>query len=277
KELVAHFWAKTQENKNVFPDTMTPIEKIKTAFRLGGKGVATKVSNFPMDTIDKIIRYYNVNDNYYDFSCGWGVRLASALKHNVNYFGTDPNYLLVERLEQYAKDYHKLCFNSSIVDIRCQGSEHFVKEWENKIGLAFSSPPYFYLEDYKIGDQSFKQGTSYQSWLDNYMRPTIKNIYRYLIDNGYFLMNINNFDKFKLCEDVLNIATSEGFELYCCHTLTNISRCVGQKGKDGVNFNDNNEKIMVFIKKQHKLANEKIGDFETEQGFELSIFDFKEN
>lgn len=244
KELVSFFIGKTLDNKKIFPDSDSQIKKIETAMRLGGKGVATKPANFPIKTVDEILERFNVNNNWYDFSCGWGARLTGALKNNVNYYGTDPNYLLTERLQQLANDYKNTIGNTNVVtDIRTQGSETFNPDWENKMGLAFSSPPYFYLEDYKIGDQSFKPGTSYESWLNNYLEPTINNINLYLIQSGYLLFNINNFDKYDLVGDVKKIAKKHGFNYIGDYTLNNIKRCKSTGG-----FNDNNERIMVFIK-----------------------------
>lgn len=212
--------------------------------RLGGKGVCSKPANFPIKTVDQILEKYNVNNYWYDFSCGWGDRLMGALKNKVNYLGTDPNYLLTERLKKLTLDYKKVNnLNRGIVDIRTQGSESFIPDWENKVGLAFSSPPYFYLEDYKIGNQSFKEGVSYEEWKENYLRPTIKNIKKYLIDNGNFLLNINNFLNYNLVEDTKKIAEQEGFTFVEYYQLDNIKRCNSKNG-----FNDNSEKIMVFRK-----------------------------
>lgn len=243
KDLVGFFISKTLDNKKIFPDTDTTIKKIETAMRLGGKGVASKPANFPIKTVDEILERYNINNNWYDFSCGWGARLTGALKNKVNYYGTDPNFLLTERLEQLAKDYKNELNQNTIVDIRTQGSEKFIPEWENKIGVAFSSPPYFYLEDYKIGDQSFKQGTSYNDWKTNYLKPTFQNIYYYLIQEGYFILNINNFKEYKLVEDSIKIAEEIGFKLIGEHKLKNIKRCKSTEG-----FNDNSERILVFMK-----------------------------
>ena len=248
KPLVEFFMGKADSNKKVFPDTMSNCKKLETAFRLCGKGVASKPANFPIKTVDEILNNYNVNNNYYDFSCGWGARLTSALKNKVNYFGTDPNYLLTDKLNKLANDYKETVKANSLVDIRTQGSEIFVPGWENKIGVAFSSPPYFYLEDYKIGNQSFKEGTTYSEWKENYLRPTFKNIYKYLIENGYFILNINNFQTYKLVEDSIEIAKQVGFNLIGEHKLNNIKRVYGSVGKQSGNFNDNSEKILVFSK-----------------------------
>ena len=243
KPLLDTFYSKTLKNKKVFTSENL-LDNIETAFRLGGKGVASKVANFPIQTVDEIFEKYNVNNNYYDMSCGWGARLTSSLKNKVNYYGTDPNYLLVDRLKQYSYDWQEITGDKINVDIRCQGSEIFVKEWQNKMGLCFTSPPYFYLEDYKIGNQSWKKGTSYQDWLDNYLKPTIINCEKYLIDSGYLIINIKNFDKYNLEQDTKNICENNGFTYIENYILKNISRV-----KSDGNFNNTNENIMVFMKK----------------------------
>lgn len=252
KELLGHFLEKIECNEKVYT-SKNLIDNIETAFRLGGKGVATKPANFPIKYVAMILKYYNINDNYYDFSCGWGARLLGALQSQVNYFGTDPNYLLVGRLNQMSDFYKSNIPCRSKVDIRATGSEIFHKERENTIGVAFSSPPYFYLEDYKIGNQSYKKGTSYHDWLEYYMRPTIKNVYKYLVNEGAFIININNFKEYQLVEDVCKIALSEGFYLVSAHKLENIMR-IGQKNNQ-TKLNDNSEKIMVFKKNKDKDYN----------------------
>jgi len=249
KPLLEFFYARTLSNEKVFPPTYDKIKNIETAFRLAGKGVASKPSNFPMKTVDKIINKYNKNNNYYDYSCGWGVRLTSAIKNKVNYFGTDPNYLLTERLNQLANDFMNTIGVNLNVDIKSQGSEIFVPEWENKMGLSFSSPPYFNLEDYKVGKQSYTDGTTYDEWINNYFKPTIANIYKYLINDGYFIININNIGKNNLIKDTMDIAISNNFKYLCNEQLVNINRCFGAIGKPNeCGFNDNSETIMVFTK-----------------------------
>lgn len=173
-----------------------------------------------------------------------GARLTSALKNNIEYFGTDPNYILVERLNTLAKDFQECTHSERKVCIKPHGSEVFVKEWENTIGVAFSSPPYFCLEDYKVGEgQSYKEGVTYNSWKENYLTPTFKNIYRYLVENGYFILNINNFKDYDLVGDSIKIANQCGFTLLKYEKLVNIKRPKSVGG-----FNDNSEKIMVFVK-----------------------------
>lgn len=248
KQLVSVILNKINKNKKVFCSEDI-CENIDAFFRLGGKGFASKVSQFPQKTIDYILYEYNTNGKWYDFSCGWGARLLGSLKNKVDYFGTDPNNILVERLNELKKDYFENMGSNNSVDIRCCGSEDFIPEWEGKIGLAFSSPPYFYLEDYKIGKQSYKEGVSYQQWLDNYLEPTIKNIHRYLTQDGYFIINIKNFDKFNLEEDTIKIAEKNGFQIYKVDTLEQCERCGGAINSEQNKMTNQNENIFVFIKK----------------------------
>jgi hypothetical protein len=170
------------------------------------------------------------------------------MRNRVEYYGTDPNNLLVDRLRQIATDYNTVNGTSASYDIRCHGSETFVPEWENTIGVAFSSPPYFNLEDYGVGNQSYKPGTSYQEWLDNYLRPTIENIKRYLVDDGKMLVNIKDFLDYKLCADTRAIAESLGFHYVETLTLKNITRPSAK-----VDLNTD-EGIMVFSKKPEHPA-----------------------
>jgi hypothetical protein len=268
KPLLEFVVGKVIANPKVFNPNDSLIKNVEAILRIGTKRVASKISNFPIKTANYIIKKYNVNNNYYDFSCGWGVRLSTSLLNNINYYGTDPNYILVERLNQLTNDYKEQIKNcDSIVDIKPQGSEIFIPELENKIGLAFSSPPYYNLEDYKIGNQSYKDGVSYQQWLDSYLTPTIKNIYKYLIKDGIFAINVKNFGESKiynLLNDSKKIILENGFVFLEEQELQNIMR----KKNTGDMLN-NNEVIMVFKKdiSEKPIVIEKPSE-------QTSIFDF---
>ena len=254
KPIIEFFHGKSDTNKKVFPDTMSLTKKIETAFRLCGFGVCSKPSNFPIKAAEAVIQKYNINNSMYDFSCGWGIRMLSALRNGVNYYGTDPNYLLCDRLCDMAQTFKAINNVGSVVTIIPHGSEIFVGEWANKFGLAFSSPPYYNLEDYRIGDQSYKPGVSYEDWKLNYLEKTLSNIYSYLIVGGILAININNFKKYNrydLVQDTFNITESLGMNFLECIPLVNIKRCHGHREWDGeCGWNDNREGIFIF-QKQH--------------------------
>ena len=238
-DLIRYFYSRIQASETVYPKTKSEIENIETALRISGGGVAMKPSNFPMQTVDSVLNRYNLNNRYYDFSCGWGVRLLSALKNKCAYFGTDPNHELVARLRQIHQDYDLVNSTQSTVDIRATGSEIYHADWTNTMGVAFSSPPYFTLEDYKIGEQSIK-GRDYQAWLREYLAPTIENIKKYLIPGGHVIINIKNFGEYRLYDDTFSLCESAALTYVETLELDNITR---PSAKDDINTD---EKIMVF-------------------------------
>ena len=248
KELLSWVVYKITTNSKVF-DGYSMNRNIDTVFRLGGSGVANRVSNFPLPICDDILHKYNVNNNYYDFSCGWGARLMCSLRAGINYYGTDPNYLLVDKLNQFYDDYKSLSPYTPNKKIYCQGSEVFIPELENKIGLAFSSPPYFNLEDYKVGNQSYKEGTTFDDWVNDYLRPTFKNIYRYLVNDGYFIINIKDFDNIPLEQTCKDVAIECGFIFHKYEELKQSFRVVKDTSEESERKEvSQNENIYVFTK-----------------------------
>ena len=255
-DLIRYYYSRIMSNKKVYPPRKGIHANFASAIRISGGRIAMNPSNFPIKTIDYILGKYNVNGKYYDFSCGWGVRMLSSLRNKVDYFGTDPNNLLVDRLHQLAKDYDKVNQCSSITDIRCAGSEIFVPEWKSTFGCIFSSPPYYILEDYKVGNQSVylppgngKDGKedglkSYQKWIETYVEPTVKNCVEYLVDGGYFAINMKNTLSLPMYDDIYGIlSNNRQLEFVCEEKLQNIRR---PSIKKDINTD---EKIMVFQKK----------------------------
>jgi hypothetical protein len=244
KDVLGILYSFISVNDKVFPPEIPEIKKIETALRIG-PSVAQKPSNYPMESVRFICNKYNINDNYYDYSCGWGARLLGALGSNVNYFGTDPNHLLTPRLIELGNLYKKLNNSNRIIDIRTQGSEYFIPEWENTMGFAFTSPPYFGYEDYKVGEQqSYTKDTSYEDWLNIYWKGTVQNIHKYLIKGGAFLVNIQGYNKFDLQGDCKKICEENGFIQVDSHILKTISRPTICANKEL----SSNEDIMVFSK-----------------------------
>ena len=245
-DIIRFLMGKTIGNKDIYSDRDDLITKFETVLRLGSKGITAKPSNFPIKECKRILKEYNVNDNYYDFSCGWSARMLSSMSTGLNYFGTDPNYLLTERINEMYDILKDMFPTLPTSDIRTQGSQVFVPEWENKIGLAFSSPPYFMLEDYRVGEQSCNEDTNYQDWLDGYLTGTLTNIHKYLIFEGNLLVNIKGYKNFDLVCDTIKTAESVGFEYKGTTSLSNISRPLSKSRKG--ELLDTDEDVMLFRK-----------------------------
>lgn len=243
-DLFGYCMAKIKGNPKVFPPTAKMDYLVETVFRVGGAGIARKPTCYPIASIKDLLAKYCFNGNYYDYSCGWGDRLLGAITQGVNYFGTDPNYMLTDKLIEMNNDIVKNGFGQNkIVDIRTTGSEVLHDDWQNRMSFAFSSPPYFKLEDYVIGEQSTKLHSDYQDWLEYYLKPTIENCKKYLVDGGYFAINIKNYKSYDLIGDSRRIAEELGFVYVTTEQLNNIRR----PKQDGTLL-DNSERIMVFKK-----------------------------
>lgn len=198
--------------------------------------------------------------NIHDASAGWGNRCLAAIssKYGYNYFGTDPNTALHEKYKQQADFVRETLQINPEVDIRCQGSEVFVPEWEGKMDLSFTSPPYFATEKYSDDDmQSAKQFGNYESWRDDFMRPTIKNVYKYLKPGAYYLLNLKNltsaFGNFPAFNDWCVVAQEEGFILEdIVPMFYQSTRQFGTSSKTGkkreVKFNGDKEPVAVLRK-----------------------------
>ncbi len=113
-DLIRFAMSKVRSFPRVYPTKNSDISNIKTVFRLSPSGTATKLPNYPYKSVKEILDKYNVNNNYYDFSCGWGIRLSASLATDVNYFGTDPNTRLVNRLENFADKFRQFRSHSSL-------------------------------------------------------------------------------------------------------------------------------------------------------------------
>ena len=53
----------------------------------------------------------------------------------------------------------------------------------------------------------------YDKWIQNYVLPTIQNIYNYTKLNGIHIVNLENTKRIKIIDDWLNIALDIGFKL----------------------------------------------------------------
>lgn len=234
------------------------VANLKTFFRNAGKW-ACKVANFSPNVARKIYERYmpKENANILDYSCGFGSRMLGCLssKYNYRYFGIDPNTDLCKHLNAMGKFIQET--KPCIYKIFCQGSEETVDILENKIDLAFSSPPYFNLEIYNNEPtQSTAKFSDYERWLKYYVEPTIQNIYRYLKDDGLFILNIKNMTrggKEPLLDDWIKIAEQNGFKLREIENMkhqTSKKALAKYKAEKGENYKytGDSEPLVIFVK-----------------------------
>lgn len=195
-----------------------------------------------------ILEYFTPkNGVIYDYSCGYGGRMLGALssKNNFTYIGVEPNKDTYHNLLSLGEKIEKETLRSNSFKIYNIGSEIFAPK-SNSVDLAFSCPPFFKKEIYSNElTQSINKFPIYEDWLENYVRPTIRNIYNSLKENGIFIFDIVDYyyngKKIELTSDWKKIAIEEGF--YFKDTFDIRSN---YRKKD----ENDNEKIFIFMKKQ---------------------------
>lgn len=240
-EIIQLMHNRTFASEKIYKDTSKKeniIPNFKTSIRLGGKGFFRKPTQFPIKVMRELLEdYTEQGDLYYDPCCGWGMRMLVSAEKGLTYIGNDINHDLVVKLNELGQDIKTIKeFNFGIIE---QGSEIFIPELENAVDFVFTSPPYFDLEIYN-GSEGLKE-TSYQSWLNNFITPLLKNSQRYVKQGKYIAINIKNGQKNMLYDDTRDIGESIGLELVDERLLKQANRTHTTK-KHG----DSSEKIMVF-------------------------------
>lgn len=204
-------------------------------FRASNMSVVKRLSNFPFNTAVKVIKDYNFNNNYFDYSSGWSIRMMASVFNKVNYHSVDTNDKLVESLLNLKE--HVSRHNSELtIDLKCQPSQDYIPEYKNKMGLCFSSPPYFDLELYNGSLTSTTTHSKYEDWLTGYLHKTIDNCFDYIVDGGYFIINIKDTKKRKMLTDS---------ELYLNKKFKYVERL---ELKNSKLYSNVNEDIAVFRK-----------------------------
>lgn len=203
------------------------------------------ITDYAKDYYDDYFTKFHVHD----MSCGWGCRMIANIALGNHYYGTDPNTKLYEKLK-YAKDYYIEHLNKNLItDLFCLGSEIYIPEWENKMDYSFSSPPYYNMEMYSLeSTQSVNSRNTgrkgYNNWLENFAKPSIDNMHKYVKHGGFVAINIKNYNKYNLYDDWLKLFNDHGgYELH-----DEVNANWKNKVKNYLQDSDSkyNEKIMIF-------------------------------
>ena len=211
------------------------------AFRLG---LGQPAVNFPPLTARYLYEHYTNHIkqdeplNIYDPSSGWGGRILGAMSSlkRIHYIGTDPNTdNYIDELSKSRYEYVADFFNYEVLESNrfweedqntyhlFQDGSEFIgnnpefQSYKGKLDLVFTSPPYFDREQYSEDEeQSFKLYPKYDSWRDDFLRPTLTNAYENLREDRYLLWNIADIKVGKnyhpLEQDSIDILLSLGAE-----------------------------------------------------------------
>lgn len=215
-------------------------------YPMWGKYHCLLPSRFSIKTARTIYEKYNANNVIYDPCAGWGDRMLAALSMNMDYIATDTNEELVNRLNKLGDDYNSVNGVQLKHNVICQPAEQFIPELENKVGLAFTSPPYFDLEVYKGDKTSTKLYNEYDLWKQQFLRKMLDNSYKYIINGGYICINIKNSKEHKLYDDTVEILKENPGLKFICDEKVKVKRYTKQIINKGNDYMD--EKCCVFQK-----------------------------
>ena len=239
--LVQVMYNKTQINDKVFASNDN-VTNFKKAIDLSGKGYFKKVTQFPIKVMRELLNdFTQEGDLYYDPCCGWGMRMLCAAEKGLHYVGNDVNYDLLVKLKEMKEDIQNILpFKANLI---YEGSQVFQPSLVNRVDFIFTSPPYFDLEVYN-GSEDLKN-TTYENWLNEFIRPMLKNCYQYIKYNKYVAINIKNGKKNMLYDDTLIIAEEVGFKFIGERDLKQSNRTTSNPERV---IGDSSEKIMILQK-----------------------------
>jgi len=220
-QMYNHLLKVFQNKEKVIDNRLAYADRVTSASMLTGLKLMSKETrtNFSPLMAKMIIDRFSDNSpkNILDYSMGFGGRLLGTMSAKMphRYFGIEPwkeNILSAEKMLDYIEEV--IPDSKKRFHTYNQGSEIFIPSLENKIDIAFSSPPYFNYEKYVDEDtQCYNKYPNYSDWLNKYWDETVKNIKKYLKKDGLLILNIKNVKKYNLQKDMVEIIEKNGFLL----------------------------------------------------------------
>ena len=194
------------------------FENMRTPFFMYARYFWNAPTNYlPMRAKAIYERFCPKGGTIYDYACGYGGRMLGALcsYNNYKYIGCEPNKDTYANLKHLGSEIEKVTGRSASHQLFNCCSEDLQLP-EGTVDFAFSCPPFYAVEVYSDEPtQSINKFKTYNEWLDGYVKPTIKNIYKALKVGGKFGIDIFNFfykaKKYPFVDDVIRIAKEEGF------------------------------------------------------------------
>lgn len=199
------------------------VEGLRSWFRMSDVGYGM---NFRPSSA-KIIYETNLENNsrVLDYSAGYGGRMLGAwsAERVEEYVGIEPNSETYENAIRFSRFLNEKHGDQLKVRMIKRGSEEITlkefPEYKHYFDIAFSSPPYFDMEQYSNEEtQAYIKFPEYKGWVKGYLRPTIHNCIDMLKPEGIFAVNIfedETYGKARGIKKILEFVCGEkGFRLY---------------------------------------------------------------
>lgn len=141
-----------------------------------------------------------------DMSAGWGDRLITSMATNMEYLGYDPNTDLIDghsrMIGMFGKDSGRSKHDQEVI---YSGFEEYEVK-SDYYDISLISPPFFDLEIYgNQEEQSINRYKDFQSWLTNFLFPSLKKIWDSLKVGGYLALNLGDQSTYLRVAAVTNL------------------------------------------------------------------------
>lgn len=151
-----------------------------------------------------------------DPCCGWGGRLLGAVSYGAHYIGFEPNTVTFQHLQQLVEF---LGLNNRVTLI-CDDALNMLHYSFPNVDMVLTSPPYYDVEIYsQESSQSHIGKNTYESWINQFLKPLIENCLQKLRPGGVSCWNVGKVNSYDMSQTVHQIHHDMG---YCfTNVLTN--------------------------------------------------------
>jgi hypothetical protein len=230
-----HFWQVTN-SKGVSVASLMSVESLKKAILLNTQmhstpykseirrtlvlsGGLASVTKYRAGLSKFLVKRYGAT-RVLDPCVGWGGRMLGTLAAGSRYMGCEPDPRTFRGLQGILADIQR----ERDAQIHEGPAEHYLQTVPSGyVDMILTSPPYYTLELYTGGDQSVKEGMSWETWVFTWLRPVILQCLRCLAPNGVSCWSVKNIKigsrKYPLADVVRDIHAEFGFKLLETFTM----------------------------------------------------------
>ena len=230
-----HFWHVTN-SKGVSVASLMSVESLRKAILLNAQmhstpykseirrtlvlsGGLASVTKYRAGLSKFLVKRYGAT-RVLDPCIGWGGRMVGTLAAGARYLGSEPNPRTVEGLRGILDDIQR----DREVQLYEGPAEQFVRTIPSGyVDMILTSPPYYSLELYGEGDQSVKEGMSWETWVSTWLRPVVLECLRCLTPNGVSCWSVKNIKigsrHYPLADVVRDIHAEQNFTLLETFTM----------------------------------------------------------
>lgn len=146
---------------------------------------------------------------------GWGGRMIGTLAAGASYVGCEPDPRTFAGLQGILADIGREA------DLYNEPAEARLPQLPSEsVDMILTSPPYFTLELYTGGDQSVKEGMTWEQWVTTWLRPVVHEALRCLRPGGVSCWSVKNISRAQPLADVVrDLHAEQGYTLAEAFTL----------------------------------------------------------